>query len=503
MNILSLDVGTTSMRGILYREDGAVLAEHSILTPLLIDQRSRRMEQRPEVYLEGAESICRAITESHAVDAVSVTAFRSAPTLVDREGRALRPFIMWQDTRNSEICRRLTPFNHLVYQTCGAPLNTVFTASKITWMKENEPDLYRAACKAMIVPDYIICHLTGAFGTDYTYGSRSLLMDIHSLRYSREMLEIFDIEEEKLCELRAQGAICGTVQAEFAGRTGLRQGTPVVSAGGDQQCGALGLGVLDSSTIEVNSGTGSFVISLIDRPCLDNPAVICNVAAIPGLYTQEMNVIASASGLNWLIRELFPEHWDGAPDYETVNRIAAETPPGAHGLLAVPHFQGCGSRDWNPAATAGFWGFTLGSRKRDLIRALYEGIAAEIAKNIEELPPVCRKAGEIAVAGGLSKSDVYLQILSDMTERKLVRSRHHQATARGAFLSAAAALGLYRTCGEAAAALRCREDCAVFKPSPEGAAFYRSYYKQRTERLYKAACWTPEDNGTMDKTSLF
>lgn len=487
MNILSLDIGTTSMRGILFDEKGRTLTMKSVLTPLISDCKLNTMEQKPEVYTGGITEICKAIAAEHPVDAISVTAFRSAPTLVDRNGQALCNFIMWQDTRNAGICSRLQYANRQVYKKTGSSINTVFTASKLTWFKENAGELYQHAYKGMIVPDYIIHHMTGTFSTDYTYGSRTLLMDIAALSWSKEMCELFSVDEDKLCDLIPQGSISGTVTKEFSGMTGIRQGVPVISAGGDQQCGALGLGVMDSSTIEVNSGTGSFVISLTDAPVLSNSSVICNVSAVPGKYTQEMNIIASASALNWLIREVFPEYWGEEPDFAAVNRIAEATPAGCHGVWAIPHFQGCGSRAWNPDATAVFGGLTLSTHRNDMIRALYEGIASEIAKSINILPPQCREAKEIAVAGGLSNSDIYLRILCDMTGRKLLRSHNIQATALGAFISASVATGLYRSFQEALTAVRENEICDVMVPNEENVRFYEDYMR-KTEKMFCAAC---------------
>ena len=487
MNILALDVGTTSMRGILYDDRGRVLTTESILTPLISDSATDTMEQDPAVYTDGAAAICRAVAQRFDVDAVSVTAFRSAPTLVDRDGKALCNFIMWQDTRNSGICERLKPYDPLIYDTCGASVNTVFTATKITWLKENCPELYRRAFKAMIVPDYIIHFMTGVFSTDHTYGSRTLLMDIRSLEWNDELCRLCGLDREILCDLIPQGSISGKITPEFSALTGIKTGVPVISAGGDQQCGALGLGVMDSSTIEVNSGTGSFVISLTDKPVLTNSAVICNVAAVPGKYTQEMNIISSASALNWLIREVFPEHWTDRPDFDEVNRKAAASPPGSNGVWCVPHFQGCGSRCWNPSARAVFGGLSLSSHREDLIRALYEGIASEISKSIDTLPEQCRSASEIAVAGGLSNSDIYLRILCDMTGRRLVRGHDLQATALGAFISASVATGVYGGFSEALTAVRENERFDTLLPDQFAVKFYTEY-KTKTENMYRAAC---------------
>ena len=135
MNILVLDIGTTSMRGILYDQDGNELCQVSRLTPLIFIDNY--IEQDPLVLKDRLTEIVRETATSFTVDAISLTAFRSAPALIDKDGRPLSNFIMWQDTRNKEICEQLEPMNPEIHQTVGARVNTVFTAAKISWFKEH------------------------------------------------------------------------------------------------------------------------------------------------------------------------------------------------------------------------------------------------------------------------------------------------------------------------------------------------------------------------------
>lgn len=486
MHILALDIGTTSMRGILYDENFQVLTVQSVQTPSLVGSTAEIIEQAPEVYLKGITSICKEVSANFKVDAIALTAFRSALTMVDHDGNALRNFIMWQDTRNEEICRNLEAANRWIYPSCGAMVNTVFTGTKLMWIHKNEPDIYRKAYKAVIVPDYILHFMTGEFKTDRTYGSRTLLMDIQTLNWSKDLLRLMCLDENKLCELIQQGSIAGCTQHSFARLTGIAEGTPVISAGGDQQCSALGLGVMDDRTLEVNSGTGSFVISISDKPVLDKMEIICNVAAIPGKYIQEANVISCASALNWLVREYFPECCSGQHiDYSQINAIAEHTPVGANGLYLVPHFQGCGSRDWSPKALACFYGFSLSSHREDMIRAFYEGIAAEIAKSIEVLSQMNRRSKCIVVAGGLSSSDIYNQILSDMTSRTVICNVESiEATALGACISATVALGVYPDYHLAYERAQRDKERKCYHPNPQNAMFYADYIN-RTEVIYR------------------
>ena len=168
MNILVIDIGTTSIRGILFDARGEMLDSHSIFTPVKIDPNGQFVEQDPLVYRHALVNICKTIAAEHPVDAVSVTAFRSAPTMVDKEGNALCNFIMWQDTRNAAICKALSSENDFIYRHSGAKVNTVFTASKLTWLKRNAPEVYNKAYKAMIVPDYVVNFMTGEFATDHS-----------------------------------------------------------------------------------------------------------------------------------------------------------------------------------------------------------------------------------------------------------------------------------------------------------------------------------------------
>ena len=284
MNILCIDIGTTSMRGILYNELGSIQGIKSILTPLVF--RGSYIEQKPEVYLDGLLEICDTLQRYGDIDAISLTSLRSVVTLADAGGEALTNFIMWQDDRNSHIVENLKKYDAEIHQTTGTPVNTVFTAGKITWMKDNLPEIYQKAYKAMIVPDYLIHYMCGTWTTDRSYGSRTNLMNLKTGEWDEKMLEIFNIDKEKLCDLVDTG-IVGSTNSTFERETGIRKGTPVISSGGDQQNSALGLGEMDSSSMVINCGTGSFILALADRPYLENPAMMCNVSAMKDKYIIE------------------------------------------------------------------------------------------------------------------------------------------------------------------------------------------------------------------------
>lgn len=487
MEILTIDVGTTSIRGILFDEEGRCRTVAGIPTPLIYD--GNHIEQSPQFLAQCLTEICRKAACMAAVDAISVTAYRSAPALFDENGNPLCNFIMWQDTRNKDICQRLMPHNDRIFQKCGAGLNTVFTAPKLTWLAENKSGLYNRAYKAMVVPDYLIHFMTGVFATDYTYGSRTLLMDLAKPHWDKVLCELFSLSQEKLCPLIPQGSVAGHVSHDFSRLTGIPAGIPVITAGGDQQCGALGAGILDEGTLLINCGTGAFILGMAENPVLNNPHMICNAAAVPGKYMLEANVLCSAAALNWFLEQLCPELLQSDAPYDRINEMAAAVPAGSHGLFCIPHFQGCGSRDWNPNAAAAFLGLTLKHTKTDMIRALYEGLAAEITKSIQVFPSSSGRPRRIYLAGGLSKSPVFNQIISDMTGHSVTVYENPQATAIGAFISASVTLGLFEDYTGACEAVRGHDHQTVYEPISINHAIYQEYLK-RSENLYRALKYT-------------
>lgn len=482
MNILALDIGTTSLRGVLYASSGQLLGSKSVVTP--VEHSGSYIEQKPDRLSNGIVDVCRTLSSRFPIDAISITAYRSALCLTDASGQPMCNFIMWQDTRNCPICKRFEKDSQYIYSRSGACPNTVFTATRILWLKENRPEMYRSAFKVTTVPDYIIHYMTDKFVTDRTYGSRTHLMNIKTLQWDPDLCDLFGIDQDLLCPLIEQGSVAGFTTEAFARKTGIPAGIPVISAGGDQQCGALGLGVVDSDQLEINCGTGSFVISTVDRPILDNPSMICNVSAIPGKYIVESNILSSASALNWLMKEFFPELWGENPDFARLNEIVAQVPAGANGMLCLPHFQGCGTRCWNASAKAAFWGMTLCSTRADMARALYEGVAGEIAKSVQSLPEQCRNATSIRIAGGLTKSDIFNQILSNMLGHTLLRFSNPQATSIGAAVSAAVTLGIYPDYATALNAIRAADTVDSFSAEAKTAAMYRNLLK-KTERVYQ------------------
>jgi len=445
--IVTIDAGTTSIRAILFDERGAVLAAEQRTNPPTFFPDGR-VEQEASTWKGALVRILSACAEAARGAGVEILGLalasqRSSVIPVDERGEALHPAIMWQDQRTEPICRELGERQSYVYRKTGLRISPVFSAVKMTWLRRNRPEVFGRTHKMLGIHDYLVFHLTGGFVTDRSLASRTNLFDLASGEWDPGLLELFEVERSRLCSLVDQGEVAGALTPSMARATGLREGLPLVSAGGDQQCAALGMGLLAPGQLVANTGTGSYVIGLSDRPVFDGlMRLSCNVAATPGNYIVEAGILSSGALYAWF-KEKFYDASGAEAGFAAINEEASAAPPGAHGVLLLPHFKGAGSPHWNPNAKGLFFGLSLGTSRGDMARALLEGIAAEMAQNVSLIEALTGAAREVRVSGGLSNLPLYNQIQADLYGRRVLRSGDGEATARGAWISAAVRLGLY------------------------------------------------------------
>lgn len=431
MNLLVLDIGSTSTKGSVYNENFTLLASHRVQTaPHVVDDIV--VEQDPYVWKNALLAIMAVIREKNIkYNAITVTSQRSSVFLVDNCGQPLCNAIMWQDRRTQSICARYAQDAAVVYQKTGLPIKPIFGAPKIVWLKENMRELYPRSYKIVTIADYVIHLLTGAFVSDFTYGNRSLLMNLRTMQWDEELLQLFGVEREKLCRLVPPGSKCGTLTRFFAQHAGLSETVEVFTAGGDQQVAALGLGVFAQGRAEVTHGTGSFCIFHSDAVVQDEKKqIVCNVAAVPGAYILESSALATGAVYDWLLKQCY-----GCTDYAEIDREITLTPPLSNGVIALPCFQGTGAPDWNTEARGVFYNLSLCTKRGDIARAVLEGIAVYIAANLDLLEQAAGRACVLSLSGGLTSLPAFNQLQADIYNRCTVVYSNREATSAGAWMS--------------------------------------------------------------------
>lgn len=487
MNILCMDAGTSGMRGIVFDHMGERIYEYrETYRPVYL--KNGRVEQDPADWERALYRILRHVAKEVPgdVDAISFTAFRSSVIPVDENVRPLCPAMMWQDKRADVLCEQLREQNERVAALSGARIHPVFSGAKMRWIRENVPDIYENTFKFMVAADYLLFLLTGKICTDHTYGSRSNLMNLQKAEWDEELLSIFHVERSRLCPLVPPGSVCGYTTDCLQQATGFPAGVPVITAGGDQQCGALGQGVVRPGILSVTAGTGGFLITNVDRvPEALDEKIICNASSVRGQYILEYSMLTCCSAYDW-----FRKEWFGELSLEEMERMLAQTSPGAHGCLCVPYFMGRSTPDWNKGARGAFFHLSEDVTRWDMMRSLLEGLCYEIDNGIEILGNYVRPS-EILVNGGLTNSDLFNKMQADIYGKKIMRRGRADATARGALIAALVSLGVYDNEAEAFDVISEKDRVEMYHPDEKMKRFYADN-REKMNLLYEGCHFLEE-----------
>ena len=449
MGIVVVDVGTSSLRSILYDGAGKKMYTSQLeYSPTYLE--NDWVEEDPAHWTGAMEKTMTEVVsfakqEGMAICAVSITSQRSSIIPIGENDQPLCNAIMWQDKRVLGIIQELQPYNDRVFQLCGSRLNPVFSGSKMAWLRRNRPEIYNKAKRIVVIPDLLVHTMTDVWATDATYGSRSLLMNLEKRQWDDELLSIFGVDREKLNEIREPGSIMGYTTEAYEAKTGLPAGVPVISAGGDQQCAALGLGVVKEGILEVSAGTGAYIIAASDKvPKGLKQDVICNASAIPGAYVLESSIPTCASAFNWMLRLCYGMDETNKKDVlRQVNKEIDESLNKKSDVLILPHFQGRGTPDWNSHARGSFHNLNLGTTRGDIARAMFEGLCMEVAANVSAIAKYIQQTESIYACGGLVNSPAFTQLLSNITELPIQVFADTESTGLGAWMSGAVTMGLY------------------------------------------------------------
>ena len=474
--LLGLDISTTGAKALIVDERGAVIASHTTPQPISTP-RPLWSEQNPSDWWDGIAASIRAALAASGVTgeqiaAVGLTGQMHGLVLMDAAGAVLRPAILWNDQRTQAQCDYITEkigFERLIQLTGNRAL-TGFTAPKILWVRQHEPDVYARAAHFLLPKDYIRYKLTGEYAIDVSDAAGTSLLNVAERRWSREVVRELEIPEAWLPRTVEGPEISGTVHAQAAAETGLKAGTPVVGGGGDQAAGAVGVGAVRPGVIGLVVGTSGVVFAPLDRYAYE-PAgrlhAFCH--AVPGMW-HFMGVMLSAAGsLQWFRDTLAP-----GESFDDLLRPAAAVEPGSDGLLFLPYLTGERTPHPDPLARGAFVGLTVRHTRAHMARAVLEGVAFGL-KDAFELIAEAGLPGdiEVRVSGGGARSPLWRQIMADALGATLVTTNSTEGAAFGAALLAAVGVGVYPDVMTACAqTIRTADPVA---PGPQAGAYDRSY----------------------------
>jgi xylulokinase len=445
-HFLGIDTATTATKALLMDTSGQVLgvasSEYTFDSP-----QPLWTEQHPDLWWQAAVSSIREVllrtgVDPAAVKGVGLTGQMHGLVLVDAGGEVLRPAILWNDQRTAAECgeiRQRVGKERLIRIT-GNDALTGFTAPKILWVKNQEPEIYARVQQMLLPKDYVRLRLTGKYASDKAGGAGTILFDLEERDWSEAILEALEIDPGLLPPTFEGTDVTGQITAEASVATGLQPGTPVVGGGGDQAAAAVGTGAVVEGIVSLSLGTSGVVFASAGRPIIEPEGrlhAFCH--AVPGKW-HLMGVMLSAAGsLRWYRDALAP-----GTGFSELVAPAARIPVGSDGLFFLPYLTGERTPHPDPLARGAFVGLTLRHRQAHLTRAVLEGVAYGLRDSFELMKEAgLARVSQVRVTGGGAKNAVWCQILADVLDVDLVTVNTAEGAAHGAAILAATGAGAF------------------------------------------------------------
>ncbi len=479
--VLGIDVSTTATKAVLVDERGSVLGIASRDYPFEQPQ-PLWSEQDPASWWTAATAAIRQVLAATGIDpsaiaAVGLTGQMHGLVLLDASDLVVRPAILWNDQRTGAECdliRQALGPERLIRIT-GNDALTGFTAPKLVWVRDHEPDAWARAAHVLLPKDYVRLQLTGEHALDKADGAGTLLFDLAARTWSDVVLEALEIPREWLPRTFEGPEVTGAVSASAAAATGLRPGTPVVAGGGDQAANAVGVGAVVPGRMALSLGTSGVVFATTDAPLYEPEGRVhafCH--AVPDRW-HFMSVMLSAAGsLRWFRDAIAP-----GVSFDDLVAGAADVPAGSGGLSFLPYLSGERSPYPDPLARGAFVGLTLAHDRRHLTRAVLEGVAYGLRDGLDAMVAAGMPApGQIRASGGGTASPLWRQILADVLDAEIATVNTTEGAAYGAGLLAAVGAGWFATVEAAAAALVTATPVAAPGPDTARYAFGHTIYRE-------------------------
>jgi xylulokinase len=444
MTFLGIDVGTGGTRALIIDETGRVVASATEEHRAFASPQIGWAEQDPADWWRACGvAVRKALAEGHLrgdqISCVGLSGQMHGAVLLDEQERVVRPALIWCDVRTEKQSRDLTAQiggERLIQLTCNPALPN-FTLTKCLWVRENEPENWKRVRSIMLPKDYVRLQLTGGRATDMADASGTLLLDVTHRSWSKEMLELVEMDASLLPELFESPEVCGKISATGAEATGLRNGTPVVAGAGDQAAGAIGMGVVSPGTVSATIGTSGVVFAATGRPSLDPRGrlhTFCH--AVPGRW-MVMGVTQSAGlSLRWFRDQFGASVNNQLESYEGLTAEAKKAPPGCDGLLWAPYLMGERTPHLDGTARAVLVGLTASHTRAHVVRAILEGVAFSLRDTFTIFQEIEVPVKTIRLGGGGARSALWQQIQADIYGQRVELVEAEEGAAYGAAILA-------------------------------------------------------------------
>lgn len=427
---IGIDIGTTATKAICFDENGNVLHQITKEYPMYHPEENWST-QKPNEILDSVLDCIKEITKNIQPEFISFSAAMQSILIINKEGFPISDALLWADNRSTSIATALkeSELRTLFYQKTGIPIHPFSPMTKLAWFKENQTDLFNNAFKFISLKEYIWHKLTGEYVTDTSMASGTGMMNIYTLQWDETILSYLNIKEDQLSKI-----VPSTHKSK-----GISDGFLYILGGGDGPLANLGTGSMEKNRIALSIGTSGAVRIPVEEPYIDSEMRTQCYHLIDNQYLKLGAVNNGAVILQWLKESLLKTN----ESYETLLEQAKEIPAGSDGLLFVPYLLGERAPIWDAEAQGTLLGIKITHHKSHFIRATLEGILFGLFSVVEILlpDPKIRKETTVMVSGGFGKSELWLQMVADIFQMKVVVSETIEGAAWGAVLIGFKAIG--------------------------------------------------------------
>lgn len=488
--LLGIDLGTSGTKTVLFDISGNMICSKTIEYPLY-QPANGWAEQDPSDWWNAACNGIKYVITKSGIDSaeiagVGLSGQMHGLVMLDKNGVVLRNSIIWCDQRTAKECEQMNEIigEKRLIEITANPALTGFTASKILWVQNNEPEVYEKCAHILLPKDYIRYMLTGEFATEMSDASGMQLMDIPGRCWSDEILYKFNVDKSMLGKLYESPEVTGKVHRKAAELTGLREGTIVVGGAADNSAAAVGTGVVRAGNAFTTIGTSGVIYAISDDVSIDPKGRVHTLcSAVPGKWTVMSCTLSAGLSLKWLRdtccqEEMIEAEKLGIDPYIVMNKLAEKVIPGAGGLVYLPYLMGERSPHPDPYCRGVFFGLSASHNRANMIRAVMEGVAFSQLECVDVFREMKVKVEDMIACGGGGRSDLWRQILSDMYRCPVSTIQNDEGPAFGVAILAGVGAGIYDSVENACDNLVRKK--STQHPNLSTGKVYEEYYK-----LYK------------------
>lgn len=446
--ILGIDLGTSSLKASLLDLHHAKIKSESVeLTVSYPDSYSA--EQNPLDWWEAfqilVQKIKQLIGRLDSIRAIGLSGQMLGLINLDENGQPLRPALIWCDQRSfmelNEIKEKIGE-EDLLQNTANTPL-TGYWLPKLLWLRKHESDIFQKSKHYLLPKDYLRYRLTDEYITEVSDASGTLLFDVAHRTWSKKLIKDFDFNFSCFPQVVESTEITGYITSKASRETGLPEGIPVIGGGGDQSSGGIGLGVINKGIMSCVLGTSGVVMAQTDEAKIDrkNRGLHSFCYSIPGKWFLMGCTLAAGGSYRWLRHSLLPLKKNLS--YDHLNSLASEIEPGSGQLVFLPYLIGERTPHSDPNARGVYFGLNYQHDLRHLVRATIEGVAFSQRESVEILKDFGLEADRLIVSGGAARSQLWCQIMADVTGIEVVTTNIDDPASVGAAFIAGVGTGIF------------------------------------------------------------